>query len=217
MTRDFAKPLNSRKTGTSAKKPAPRSRQKKSAPEPKRNKKIITFAVVITILIGFGYGLYLLNQNSATKAEPSSKAAPETPAKTAKATNAPKPAASTAAKTESTAAKPNQAPRFTFYGELPQREIETPDENPYTPQKGNRPQYDYLLQAGSFRRYEDAHRQMGLIAMQGLKPYISQTSDGNWYRVMVGPFSSRSKMNSATDRLVKLNIQPLQKKIPREK
>ncbi|MCP5162619.1 MAG: SPOR domain-containing protein [Hahellaceae bacterium] len=110
-------------------------------------------------------------------------------------------------------------PRFTFYNDLPKREIETSGANPYSPKGSDGVQYDYLLQAGSFRRYEDAHRQMGMIAMQGLKPYITESTSndhGTWYRVMLGPYSSRSKMNSATDRLVSMSIQPLPKKIPRE-
>jgi cell division protein FtsN len=34
--------------------------------------------------------------------------------------------------------------------------------------------------------------------------------------VNVGPFTSRSQMNSAVDKLVSINIQPLVRKVPKE-
>ncbi|HTN35153.1 MAG TPA: SPOR domain-containing protein, partial [Marinobacter sp.] len=37
-----------------------------------------------------------------------------------------------------------------------------------------------------------------------------------WYRVNVGPFTSRSQANAAVDKLVNINIQPLVRKIPKE-
>lgn len=65
----------------------------------------------------------------------------------------------------------------------------------------------------------DAERQRAQIAFQGLQTKVSQitTDEGKtWYRVNVGPFDSRSQMNSAVDKLVAINIQPLVRKIPKE-
>ena len=88
----------------------------------------------------------------------------------------------------------------------------------YTPGPG-RPQVDYLLQSGSFRKAEDAERQRAEIAFQGLRAAVQKVDmeEGNvWYRVNVGPFTSRSHMNAAIDKLVSIRIQPLVRKIPKK-
>lgn len=75
------------------------------------------------------------------------------------------------------------------------------------------------MQSGSFRSKEDAERQRAQIAFQGLRASIQRINLDNgsiWYRVNVGPFTSRSQMNSAIDKLVSLSIQPLVRKIPKE-
>jgi cell division protein FtsN len=41
-----------------------------------------------------------------------------------------------------------------------------------------------------------------------------KTQNGTWHRVMVGPFTNRSKLEKARDTLASLNIQGLVKKIP---
>jgi len=78
---------------------------------------------------------------------------------------------------------------------------------------------DYLIQSGSFRSKEDAERQRAHIAFQGLRASVQRIdldSGAVWYRVNVGPFTSRSQANAAVDKLVNINIQPLVRKIPKE-
>ena len=80
-------------------------------------------------------------------------------------------------------------------------------------------EFDYVVQSGSFRSKEDAERQRAQIAFQGLRAHVQRIDLDNgsvWYRVNVGPFNSRSQMNSAVDKLVTINIQPLVRKIPKE-
>ena len=71
------------------------------------------------------------------------------------------------------------------------------------------------MQTGSFRNKSDAERQKATVAFQGIKAKIKViTSDSGtkWYRVTAGPYTNRSKMNGALDKLVAINIQPLVKK-----
>ncbi|SET37392.1 MULTISPECIES: SPOR domain-containing protein [Marinobacter] len=111
-----------------------------------------------------------------------------------------------------------QGPKFKFYDMLPESEVVPPTVEEYTPSPATQ-DFRYLVQAGSFRTAGDAERQRAQIAFQGLQTKVSQitTDEGKtWYRVNVGPFDSRSQMNSAVDKLVAINIQPLVRKIPKE-
>ena len=104
-------------------------------------------------------------------------------------------------------------PEFRFYEMLPESEVMTPDTEAYEPEPDLSAQdREYILQAGSFRTRKDAERQRAQVGFQGLRAQIQEVSidDNNtWYRVMVGPYDSRSDMNKAVDRLVSINIQPL--------
>ncbi|MDX1553892.1 MAG: SPOR domain-containing protein [Marinobacter sp.] len=112
----------------------------------------------------------------------------------------------------------DEKPGFRFYDMLPDSEVIPPDVEEYTPGPSKQT-FDYLIQTGSFRKQEDAERQRAEIAFQGLRAKVQRIDLDNgsiWYRVNVGPFASRSQMNAAIDKLVKLNIQPLVRKIPKE-
>ncbi|MFL1403960.1 SPOR domain-containing protein [Marinobacter sp. M1N3S26] len=111
-----------------------------------------------------------------------------------------------------------EQPKFKFYDMLPESEVVPPNVDEYTPSPDTQ-DFRYLVQAGSFRSSEDAERQRAQIAFQGLRAKVSRIDieDGTtWYRVNVGPFDSRSQMNSAVDKLVAISIQPLVRKIPKE-
>lgn len=111
-----------------------------------------------------------------------------------------------------------EKPGFRFYDMLPDSEVVPREVEEYTPGPAQQA-FDYLVQTGSFRQQEDAERQRAEIAFQGLRAKVKRIDlDGGstWYRVNVGPFTSRSQMNAAIDKLVNLNIQPLVRKIPKE-
>ncbi|WP_227663032.1 SPOR domain-containing protein [Marinobacter daqiaonensis] len=111
-----------------------------------------------------------------------------------------------------------EEPKFRFYNILPDSEVVPPTVEEYKPSPATQ-NFRYVVQAGSFRGAEDAERQRAQIAFQGLRAQVSRIDieQGNtWYRVNVGPFDTRSQMNSAVDKLVAINIQPLVRKIPRE-
>lgn len=112
-----------------------------------------------------------------------------------------------------------EKPGYKFYDLLPDSEVVPPKVDEYTPGPGQT-NFDYLVQTGSFRTKTDAERQRAEIAFQGLRAYVSQIdldSGSTWYRVNVGPFDSRSQMNSAVDKLVSINIEPLVRKVPKDK
>lgn len=105
-----------------------------------------------------------------------------------------------------------QQPRFDFFEMLPQQRIEVevaPGDLP-----GSRDQPDgssYLLQAGSFRHAEDADRRRAELLLLGLQPRVEETSgsNGRWFRVIVGPFDSRSKMAAARSLTAQQSIDTL--------
>lgn len=122
--------------------------------------------------------------------------------------------------TGSVAKEPTQKkPGYKFYDMLPDSEVVPPQVDEYTPGPGQT-DFDYLVQTGSFRTKADAERQRAQIAFQGLRAYVRQIdmdSGSTWFRVNVGPFTSRSQMNSAVDKLVSINIEPLVRKVAKDK
>lgn len=91
-------------------------------------------------------------------------------------------------------------PRFDFYTMLPEQTLDGPVE----PAEVAKPppgaaQVTYLLQAGSFRQREDADRRRAELLLLGLDPRIEETNsdNGRWFRVYLGPFGSHSAMTRA--------------------
>jgi SPOR domain len=104
-----------------------------------------------------------------------------------------------AAPTTAVPAEPPK-PRFDFYTMLPEQTIDGPVE----PAEVTKPppgaaQVTYLLQAGSFRQREDADRRRAELLLLGLEPRIEETNsdNGRWFRVYLGPFNSHSAMTRA--------------------
>ena len=91
-------------------------------------------------------------------------------------------------------------PRFDFYTMLPQQTIDGPVEpaEVTSPPSGSAGE-SYLLQAGSFRQREDADRRRAELLLLGLDPKVEETNsdNGRWFRVYLGPFSSHSQMTRA--------------------
>jgi len=114
-----------------------------------------------------------------------------------------------------TAAKPS----YDFYRLLEKQTVEVPQVSEYksTP-KGAETEYEYRLQAGSFRSASDADRMRAGLILSGLPAYTESSSvnDSTWHRVFVGPYTNRSRMNKAQDVLASQNISPLVLKQKRE-
>jgi cell division protein FtsN len=202
MAKDYAKPMTTKKSGT--KRGAQSSQPSSPAPAP--SKWLILFAVLATV--GLVLGLYYLSAMPSAEIDKTHISPP-----------AEKPIKPKASVTETKKESPK--PEYDFYNLLPESSITTSPVDAYKPDPSKpKIQYDFMLQTGSFRRPEDAERQKAMIGFQGLRAEIRKVSskEGSvWYRVEVGPYTSRSKMNSAIDKLVAVNIQPLVKKTPKDK
>jgi hypothetical protein len=91
-------------------------------------------------------------------------------------------------------------PRFDFYTLLPEQRIEIelePESTAATPRNQNRD--EYLLQAGSFQKPEDADRRRAELLLLGLEASVEEANgdNGRWFRVYIGPFATRSKLAQA--------------------
>jgi cell division protein FtsN len=107
-------------------------------------------------------------------------------------------AASAEQPTPAQAAAPQ--PSFDFYEVLPEQRIDVDVDPADLPQARDRDDGPvYLLQAGSFRQADDADRRRAELLLLGLEPRVEETtgSNGRWYRVVIGPFESRSAMARA--------------------
>ncbi len=105
---------------------------------------------------------------------------------------------------------PEAKPRYDFYAILPNREINIPEEELAPPGTRASPAYQgpWMLQAGSFRGFQDADRLKASLAFQGLESRIdlSENSNGTWHRVRLGPFESKRQADRIKSKLAKLNI-----------
>ena len=215
MSRDYArKDRPAKASATSRKKPAKQAKPTAARPKPAASARSqhgglsLKWILSLAAVGGFiGFIVYLNSLPTSTPTSPHS----QQPAVTEKPAQKP-------AKTPAETAKEEDKPGFRFYEMLPESEVVPPKVEEYTPGPAQT-DFNYLLQSGSFRSKEDAERQRAQIAFQGLRASTQRIDLDNgsvWYRVNVGPFTSRSQMNSAIDKLVSLNIQPLVRKIPKE-
>jgi cell division protein FtsN len=117
----------------------------------------------------------------------------------------------------------NNAPKptFEFYTILPEMEVVIPDEELVAPEpsgQSNSARVEtpepalpsgtaYILQMGSFRKYQDADRMKAKLALIGIEAEIQKVSINNrdtFHRVRSGPYRSQRELNNAR-RLAKEN------------
>jgi cell division protein FtsN len=141
------------------------------------------------------------------------------------------PPAELPAKTEAPAQKKESKPKtvtkprevkedYDFYNLLPESEVIAPKVEEYSTKKADATgkQYTYMLQAGSFRSAAEADRLRAKLLLEGLTVNTSKVTNQNgdvWHRVIVGPFSSRSKLNRAQDILANNNTDSMLIKVER--
>lgn len=215
MTRDYAKKPRARSGSSNSNSnnnvrprsggrgnSSPRSARKTTPPPGPSTWQWLIVVAVTSAFVGFVVYLNAVPPEAPGQAR--SQPAVTAPAKTVKA-------APVAPKTAP------REPEYRFYDMLPESEVNPPDVNVYNASKGQRPQFEYILQTGSFRGMDDAQRQKAQIGFLGMRAAVSAVnldSGDVWYRVEIGPYQSRSLMNSAIDRLVSINIQPMVRKKP---
>lgn len=105
--------------------------------------------------------------------------------------------------------------RFEFYDLLPNFEVVIVEQEPDV-KRDTAPQAVvdpgmYVLQAGSFSRFEDADRRRAQLALQGIESTIQRVSidDQTYHRVRVGPTRDLDKLNSLRSRLREADIDVL--------
>ncbi|TPE54140.1 SPOR domain-containing protein [Maribrevibacterium harenarium] len=194
------------KRGASPKSRSTNSRKAQAAP--KRAVAWWLWLLVPAMVGAFVYFLAQLANLSATNepAAPVTKPAPV----------APKPAPAPQPKPEPAKPKPADTPpskekdQFEFYQILQDSEVDTSHVDAYQSTPRGEQDFYYMIQAASFRSSADADRLRAQLILAGLDANIRQTTgdDGRpWYRVVVGPFNSRSEKNRAQDKLVAMDIQ----------
>lgn len=70
----------------------------------------------------------------------------------------------------------------------------------------------YVIQVGSFRKYQDADRVKALLALNGYEAYIQKVTvegRGDFYRVRLGPYRQYDVAQQHSGKLVGLDYQPL--------
>ena len=108
---------------------------------------------------------------------------------------------------------------FEFYQILQDSEVDTSHVDAYKSTPRGEQDFLYMIQAASFRNDKDADRMRADLILSGMDTSIRKTIGKNgqpWYRVVIGPFASRSKMNRAKDKLANKDIQAYSYKIPKE-
>jgi len=114
---------------------------------------------------------------------------------------------SSADQREADTEKSAQKPRFDFYELLKESKVKIqadPDKQERTDAKPSAPQ-EFLLQVASFKSIDDAERLRAQLILLNLDAYTEHAKIRNgqtWHRVIVGPFTSKSKLSKARNTLL---------------
>jgi cell division protein FtsN len=111
---------------------------------------------------------------------------------------------------------PAGRPRFDFYTILPEREVKVPEWEAAPPPAEPKPAPaaaaqappkaagPYMIQVGSFQRYQDADRVKAKLALAGVSAGIQRVvinGSDVWYRVRIGPFGDLASLQGTRQRL----------------
>lgn len=110
--------------------------------------------------------------------------------------------------------QPSDGPVIDFYKVLPDRRVDVP-ERPAPAVTEDKPatnasaEQRYILQAGSFRKAEDADRRKAELALLGLEAEIRKAvvAGEPYFRVEIGPFSDDGFFSQVKNRLISNRIQ----------
>lgn len=102
-------------------------------------------------------------------------------------------------------------PKFDFYKILPEMEVPIPDweisssAGAAVSEETGLAMGTYLLQVGSFKRFEDADRAKANLALRGIAATIQRVvinGQDVWFRVHIGPLSDVAKIREMRMRLI---------------
>ena len=117
------------------------------------------------------------------------------------------------ASTGQTGAPPPEGPRFDFYRLLPKMEVVIPEEELNRERASLPKRHDkgpFIIQAGSFRRHEEADNLKARLALMGIESDIQSIVVGNgqtWHRVRIGPFRDTRTLRKIRRRLRRARIE----------
>ncbi|MSR14468.1 MAG: hypothetical protein EXR86_07875 [Gammaproteobacteria bacterium] len=114
-------------------------------------------------------------------------------------------------------------PKFDFYKILPEIEIKVPEAELVAPPPATPPTEvaapeaaTYILQAGSFQRFEDADQAKAQLALQGVQASIQRVvTNGQevWHRVHVGPYRTLTEIQVIRTKLSQLGLNAIVLKV----
>lgn len=202
MARDYANKPKTRK-GAVRQSPVSKGQKKKS-----RKGKLVAVLFLLVVIVALAFGLYRL-----ALVQPNPEVTQEQVHQQAE-----KPIVTTTPKPEAPKKVEEKSEGYSFYEILPKSEVVPPVVPEYKSTPKSAKSYSiYVLQAGSFRNIADADRLRAELILKGMPNVVikeGESSSGNiWYRVRTGPFDSRSLFNKAQDKLVRMNLQPMQVKL----
>ncbi len=98
-------------------------------------------------------------------------------------------------------------PQFDFYTILPEKEVIVPDYEINTRAReervGQAKAANYILQAGSFKEFNDADALRAKLALMGIESKVEKAKVGNtvWNRVKIGPYTQMASVSTIRARL----------------
>lgn len=106
----------------------------------------------------------------------------------------------------------NSKPKFDFYTILPELEVAIPEQeliNTNNNLPANTTNQQYMLQAGSFKKFEEADKLKARLALEGIVANIQKVKINDtdtWHRVRIGPLNNVKSLNQTRRRLRNLGI-----------
>ena len=176
--------------------------------------------LLVGLFIGLSVALAVYLEGGGRKGPSQAPAAPPRPAPVApEPRKEPQKEARDVRKRPEEPVPPPPKPRFDFYTLLPEQEVVIPEKEISGKPKQGVPQVEkpgtYLLQAGAFRKLEDADRLKASLALLGIQSNIHATTINKeqWYRVRIGPYTNLNELNAVRLRLREHAIDALLVKI----
>ena len=103
-------------------------------------------------------------------------------------------------------------PKFDFYTILPELEVAIPEQellNTTNSSSDTKTNQQYILQAGSFKKFEEADKLKARLALEGIEAAIQKVKINDtdtWHRVRIGPLITVKSLNKTRLRLRNLGI-----------
>lgn len=205
----------------------PQKRKPKKAEKPQTP--WLRIILALAIIVGFFYGLYMLQQNAQSSddssegnssADDSSLSDAGISQKPNNTTNTRTPeleSVSNSAQTqvnkpvaEPLGKSPEELPPlpklepedWAYIDSLPEFSVEVDATGPIESDR------EYIMQCGSFRTTERAHELKATIAFQGFESRIidSENNSGQWFRVVLGPYDSKRDAEKDRHTLRRANV-----------